>query len=201
MTGRRNVDELCKITGYSKEHVESILDKGVEIGAFKKISESDYEMTAMGLKVASKITNENYKTIDPGTWICSECRTVNNALNGKNCIKCNYSYLDSLASDAIKSEPKEYKFPLVTDREMLIFLVGHLTGMCASILPPKNISFKEKLQYNAQTTTVLSLLTSKVLEKFPHVTIEEFREIMHQLNAVRTMPFLDDALKELRRKR
>ena len=199
MNNTKNVDELCKITGFDREHVKRILDMGVEIGAFKKISDNDYEMTDMGLKVASKITKGNYKSVDPGTWTCSKCKTVNNALNGENCIKCNYSYVDSLSSDVLKREPKEYKFPKITDREMLIFLMGHLTGVCIGALAPKeNISFKEKLKYNSHASKILAQITSKVLDQFPHITNDEFHEIIQQLNALRMMPFLDEAIKKMR---
>jgi len=199
MKNTRNIDDLCKITGFDRKHVQRILDMGVEIGAFKKISDNDYEMTDMGLKVASKITVENHTSVDSGTWTCSQCKTVNNALNGSNCIKCNYSYVDSLSSDILKREPKEYKFPKITDREMLIFLIGHLTGVCTGTLDPKKeVTFKEKLEYNSHAAKMLAQLTSKVLDQFPHITNEEFSEIMQQLNALRTLPFLDEALKKMR---
>ncbi len=199
MKSTRNIDELCKITGFDRKHIQRILDMGVKIGAFIKISDNDYEMTDMGLKVASKITIQNDKSVDPGTWTCSKCKTVNNALNGSKCIKCNYSYVDSLSSDVLKREPKEYKFPQITDREMFIFLIGHLTGICTGSLEPKeDVSFKEKLEYNSYAAKILARLTSKVLDQFPHITDDEFGEIMQQLNALQTMPFLDEAIKKMR---
>jgi len=102
MSIRKNVDELCKMTGIDRKEIQRVLEKGVEIGALKKISDDDYEMTDMGFDIGSKINFNNYKTTDPGVWTCTKCKTVNNALNGPNCLKCNYSYVDSIASDVLK---------------------------------------------------------------------------------------------------
>jgi len=198
MNNTRNIDELCKITGYDRKHVKRVLDMGVEIGAFKKISDNDYEMTDMGLKVASKITKGNYKSVDTGTWTCSKCKIVNNALNGKNCIKCNYSYVDSIASDTLNKEQKKFKFPQVTDREMLIFLIGHITGMAGGIPIPNTVSFKQKMEYTHKVSLVLTELTSKVADQFSHISTDELSEILSQINALRTIPFLEEAMKKMR---
>ena len=78
---RRNVDDLCKLTGLDRKEIQRVLEKGVEIGALKKISDEDYEMTDMGINIGSKININNYKTTDPGVWTCTKCKIVNNALN------------------------------------------------------------------------------------------------------------------------
>ena len=199
MSIRRNVDELCKLTGLDRKHIQHILEKGVEIGALKKISDEDYEMTDMGMNIGSKINFKNFQNTDPGVWKCTKCKTINNALNGPNCLKCNYSYVDSLASDILRRESKEYKFPKINDREILIFLIGHLTGMAIGFPPPKSISFKQKMEHQNTVAVVLAELTSKVVDQFPHISNDEFDEILLQLNAMRTMPFLEDAMKKMRK--
>jgi len=194
----RNIDDLCNLTGLDRKQIQRLLDKGVEMGALKKISDVDYEMTDMGMDISSKINFKNFQTTDPGVWTCSKCKTVNNALNGPNCLKCNYSYIDSMASDTLKREPKEYKYPKVTDREMLIFLVGHITGMATLFPSPKGISFKQKMEHQNSLSIVLTKLTTKVVDEFTHISDEEFNEVLIQLNALRTLPFLDDAIKKMR---
>jgi len=198
MSLRRNVDELCKLTGLDREQIRRVLEKGVEIGALKKISDDDYEMTDMGFNIGSKINFDNFQTTEPGVWHCTKCKTINNALNGSTCLKCNYSYIDSVASDILNREQKEYEYPKVTDREMLIFLVGHLTGMATAFPPPKGISFKQKMEHQFSVSTTLTHLTSKIVDEFPHVSDDEFNEILMQLNAIRTMPFLEEAIKKMR---
>ena len=198
MSLRKNVDDLCKLTGLDRKQIQKILERGVEIGALKKISDDDYEMTTVGFEIGSKINFNNYQTSEPGVWICTKCKTINNALNGPNCLKCNYSYIDSIASDILNREQKEYEYPKVTDREILIFLVGHLTGMATAFPPPKGISFKQKMDHQFSVSTVLTELTSKVVGEFPHVSDDEFNEILMQLNAIRTMPFLEEAIKKMR---
>jgi len=179
---RKSIDDLCRLTGMDRKHVQRIMDMGVQIGSLKKISDTEYEMTDMG----------------PGTWKCSKCKIVNNALNGQNCIKCNYSYMDSIASDTMKREPKEYKFPQVTDREMLVFLIGHITGMSTCISSPNGISFKQKMDYAHHAGKVFAELITNVAKQFSHISPAEFNEILLQVNALKTMPFLQEAFKKMR---
>lgn len=198
MNHRKSIDDLCKLTGLDKKHVQHIVDMGVQIGSMKKVSDTEYEMTKIGLDITHKINFDNYDDADPVTWKCSKCNIVNNALNGPNCIKCNYSYVDSLASELLKREPKKYKFPQVHDREILIFLVGHITGMSTSLPAPKGISFKQKMGYTYQLGKVLAELTTNVAQQFPHVSQDEFDEVLLQLSALKTMPILDEAIKKMR---
>ncbi len=195
---RKSIDDLCKLTGMKKEHVQRIMDMGVQIGSLKKISDTEYEMTDMGLDITRKFDFGNHTSVDPGTWKCSKCKIVNNALNGQNCIKCNYSYIDSIASDTLKREPKEYKFPQVTDREMLVFLIGHITGMSTCISSPNGISFKQKMDYAHHAGKIFADLTTNVAEQFSHISSDEFNEILLQINAWKTMPFLQEAFKKMR---
>ena len=194
----RNVDYFCKLTGLDRKHIQKVLEKGVEIGALKKISDETYEMTDMGMDIGSKININNIHSTDPGVWKCTKCKTVNNALNGPKCLKCNYSYVDSVASDILRREKKEYKYPKVNDREILIFLVGYLMGMASGFLPPKGISFRQKMEHQNSVTTTLAHITTNVVDEFPHISDEEFNEVLMQLNALRTMPLLDDAMKKMR---
>jgi len=195
---RRNVDDLCKLTGLDRKEIQRVLEKGVEIGALKKISDDDYEMTDIGMNIGSKINFNNYKTTNPGVWNCTKCKTVNNALNGPKCLKCDYSYADSVASDVLRREPKEFKYPKVNDRETLIFLVGYLMGMASAFLPPRGVTFSQKMEHQNAVTMTLSHITSNLVDEFPHITDEEFKEVLMQLNALRTMPLLDDAMKKMR---
>lgn len=197
-TPRKSIDDLCKITGFDRKQVQRIMDMGVKIGSLKKVSETEYEMTDIGLDITSKINFANFDSVDPGTWKCSKCKIINNALNGQNCIKCNYSYMDSIASDTMKREPKEYKFSQVTDREMLVFLIGHITGMSTCITAPNEISFKQKMTYAHHAGKVFAELTTNVATQFPHISPEEFNEILLQINALKTMPFLQEAFKKMR---
>ncbi len=198
MSPRKSIDDLCRLTGMNRKDVQHIMDMGVEIGSLKKVSDTEYEMTEVGLNITRKINFNNYDSVDPGTWKCSKCNIVNNALNGANCIKCDYSYVDSLASDLMKREPKKYKFSQVNDREILIFLIGYITGMSIGIPTPKGISFKQKMGYTYHLGKVLAELTTNVAEQFPHVSRDEFDEVLLQLNALKTMPILDEAIKKMR---
>ena len=195
---RKTIDDLCNLTGMDRKHVERIMDMGVQIGSLKKVSDTEYEMTDMGLDITKKFDFGNFNSVDPGTWKCSKCKIVNNALNGQNCIKCGYSYMDSIASDTLKRVPKQYKFSQVTDREMLIFLIGHITGMSTCISAPNAISFKQKMTYAYHAGKVFAELTTNVAKQFPHISSEEFNEVLLQINALKTMPFLQEAFKKMR---
>lgn len=199
MNIRKSVKELAELTGLGEKQVKRVLEIGVEIGSIKKISEDIYEMTDMGSLISKKVNLGNMFSVDPGSWKCSKCKIINNALNGKKCIKCGYDFMDSMASEILHREQKPKKFPLVTDREMLIFLTGHVTGMGLTLPRPKGVSFRQKMDYQFHVSGVMAEITIKLLDEFPHIKQEEFDEILIQLNALKTMPIFEDAIKKLSR--
>ena len=58
------------MTGFDRIQVKRILDRGVEIGALKKISDDNYEMTDVGMNIGKKINSKNFQTTEPGVWNC-----------------------------------------------------------------------------------------------------------------------------------
>jgi len=194
----KNIEDICKMMDCDKITAKGVLDKGVSIGALKKVSDTEYEITEIGVDITHKI-NSGYMGVDASTWKCSKCGVVNNILNGPKCFKCKYSYEDSMASDILKKEASmNYKFPKVTDREMMIFLVGNITGSCMSAPTLKNKSFAHIAQHRNAIATIMAKLTIKITDQFPHVSNDEFNEVLLQLNAVRTGPFIEEAVKKMR---
>jgi len=191
----KTVAELCELTGLKKERVLKILEVGIKCGGIKKISETEYEMTDMGKVIGDKL-RYGYAE-DPGVWKCSKCKTMNHVQNGPKCLKCDYSFMDSMASNVMNKENRDYKFPEVTDREMLIFLTGNITGMSAALPSPKGMSFSEQMELTNHIARVSSIVMTKVKDQFPIVTDEEFNEIILQLNALKSMPILKDAMKAI----
>lgn len=194
----KTVDDICNMLGCTSQRAKEILEKGVEIGVLKKINENEYEMTGNGFSFASTLSNKS-SDITSGNWMCTKCKTVNNALNGMSCIKCSYSFHENLYSQILESEKKELKYPKVTERETLLFVLGQLTGVSLAIPVPQNISFAQKFEQNKTLAIVMTDIMHKIKEKFPDISEEEFDECLIQLNAIRTGPILDDALKDIMR--
>jgi len=186
------------MTGFPRERVMQIIEKAIQMGAVKKVGEDKYEMTGSGTAFSQSLFTKDPRDFASGNWTCFKCETINNALNGMNCIKCNYSYIDNISSEMLQREKKELKFPKVTDREMLIFLLGQVTGLTLSMQMPKNISFAQRFDHTTTISMIMTELMSKLKEQFPQVTAEEFDECLIQLNAMRTVPYLEEALSKLR---
>ena len=186
------------MTGLPRERVIQIIEKAIQMGALKKVGEDKYEMTGNGAAFSQSLFTKDPHDLASGNWVCVKCETINNALNGMNCIKCNYSYIDNITSEMLQREKKELKFPKVTDRETLIFLLGQITGLSLSMQIPKNISFAQRFEHTNTIAKILTELMSKLREQFPQVPAEEFEECLIQLNALRTVPYLEEALSKLR---
>ena len=182
--------------GCTHERAKNVLEIGVKIGALKKINDNEYEMTGDGFTFASTLSKGSSDITD-GNWICTKCKTVNNALNGMNCIKCDYSFQENLYSQIFEKEKKELKYPKVTDRETLLFLLGQITGMTLAMPFPQNVSFAQKFEKNNMLAKVMTSVMCEMKEKFPNISDDEFNECLIQLNAIRTVPILDDAIKEI----
>ena len=114
-----------------------------------------------------------------------------------NCIKCDYSFQENLYSQIFEKEKKELKYPKVTDRETLLFLLGQITGMTLAMPFPQNVSFAQKFEKNNMLAKVMTSVMCEMKEKFPNISDDEFNECLIQLNAIRTGPILDDAIKEI----
>jgi len=192
----KTVEDICNMMGCTKERAKRVLDIGVKIGVLKKINENEYDMTGSGFAFASSLFTGS-PSRDAGNWTCIKCNTVNNALNGINCIKCNYSFEENLHSELFQREKQELKYPKVTEREMLLFILGQLTGISMSLPMPQNVSFSQKFELNNVIAKVMTDIIASIKEKFPSVSDDEFNECLIQLNAVRTAPILDDALKKI----
>lgn len=192
----KTIDDICNMMGCTRERAKNVLDMGVKIGALKKINENEYDMTTSGFAFASSLDTGSTSR-EAGNWVCIKCNTVNNALNGMNCIKCNYSFEESLHSELFKREKEELKYPKVTERETLLFILGQLTGVSMSIPLPRDMSFSQKFELNGVISKVMSDMIQNIKEKFPSVSDDEFNECLIQLNAVRTMPIVDEALQKI----
>jgi len=192
----KTVKEVCDMLGCTYERAKSVLEMGVTMGALKKINDNEYELTGDGFSFTSTLSKESLN-INNGNWTCIKCKTVNNALNGMNCIKCNYSFQENLHSQIFEKEKKELRYPKVTERETLLFLLGQVTGMSLVFPIPKNISFAQKFEQNNMLARVMTNIMCKLKEKFPNISEDEFNECLIQLNAVRTGPILDEALKDI----
>lgn len=193
----QTVNGIIEMTGLSREAVLKVIEKGIEMGALEKVGPDEFKMTDDGHAFASHLMKSNSSAMNEGNWTCTKCKRINNALNGMNCTKCNYSYTDNLAAQAFEKEKRESKFPNVTEREMLLFLLGQLTGISMTIPTPKG-SFAETLHFQSHIAMIMSELMSEIKSKFPHVSDEEFEKCLHQLHAIRTTPFIKEALKKFR---
>ena len=54
------------------------------------------------------------------------------------------------------------------------------------------------MNYAYHAGKVFAELTTNVAKQFPHISLEEFNEILLQINALKTMPFLQEAFKKMR---
>lgn len=192
----KTVEDIRKMMGCTIERAQQVLEMGVKIGALKKINENEYEMTSDGFAFASTLFSGS-SSRDAGNWMCIKCKTVNNAMNGINCIKCGYSFEENLHSQLFQKEKQELKYPKVTERETLLYLLGQLTGIIMSFDRPKSVSFSQRFELNTMIAQVMTEVFSNVKEKFPSISDDEFNECMIQLNAVRTGPILDEALAKI----
>jgi len=176
--------------------MRKILDKAVKTGTVKEVSPDMFEMTETGMFVTKNIMSRGMGK-ESGIWTCTKCNTVNNILNGNKCLKCDYSIQDNLASEALKKERKELKYPKVTERETMIFLLGQMTGLAMNFPHPKNMSMIQKLEFSRSITEVFATLSIELKDHFSSVVDDEFAEIMTQLDRVKTMPIMNDIVKKL----
>ncbi len=186
------------MTGIPETDMRRILKRGVSIGTLKEVSPDKFEMTESGMFVTRKILDKGNQR-EAGNWKCTKCQTINNMLNGNKCLKCDYSFEDNIASEIFKKEKETLKYPKITEKETLIFLLGQLTGFGMMLSYPRNISMIHKINLNDDITEMLSLVTNQVRKQFTTISNEEFNEIMIQLNAVRTIPMMSEALEKLRK--
>ena len=69
--------------------------------------------------------------------------------------------------------------------------------MSLAIPLPQNVSFAQKFEKNNMLAKLMTSVMCDMKEKFPNISDDEFNECLIQLNAIRTGPILDDALKEI----
>jgi len=178
--------------------MQKILQKALKTGTVKEVSPGMFEMTVSGMYVTRNILSKGFGTA-AGMWVCTKCKTINNILNGNKCMKCDYSLQDNLASEALKKERKELKYPKVTERETMIFLLGQMTGLAMNFQPPKDMSMIEGLEFRRDVTKMFASLSMELKDYFSSVPNDEFAEIMTQLDAVKTLPIMSDILKKLKK--
>lgn len=186
------------MTGIPETSMRRILKKGIAIGTLKEVSPDRFEMTESGMFVTRKIIDGGYQR-EAGSWKCTKCQIINNMLNGSKCLKCEYSFEDNLASEIFKREKETFKYPKITEKETLIFLLGQLAGFGMMLGHSRNISMMQKMNLNEDISEILSLITKQMRKQFTTISDEEFDEIMIQLNAVRTIPMMSEALEKLRK--
>ena len=193
----KTLDEICKMMGIPKSRAKQVLEMGIKMGALKKVGEEEYEMTGSGQSFASTLFSKDLYKLESGNWTCTKCQTINNALNGMNCIKCNYSFQENICSQMFEAEKKDLKYPKVTDKETLLYLLGQLTGMSMALPIPRNISFAERFEMNNKVSRIMSEVMHELKEKYPSVSGDEFSECLIQLNAIRIAPILEDAFMKI----
>jgi len=178
--------------------MREIIQKAVKTGTLKEVSPDVFEMTKAGMFVTKNIMSGGYGK-ESGMWTCTKCKTINNILNGDKCIKCDYSFQDNLASEELKKERKELKYPKVTQRETMIFLLGQMTGLAMNVTPPKDISMIQELEFRRSVTGMFASLSIELKDHFSTIANDEFAEIMTQLDAVKTLPIMRDIIKKLKK--
>jgi len=196
MPTTRSFKDLCAMTKISEATMREILQKALKIGTIKEVSPDMFEMTVSGMYVTKNILSEGFGK-ESGMWTCTKCNTINNVLNGSKCMKCNYSIQDNLASEALKKERKKLRYPKVTERETMIFLLGQMTGLAMNFSQPKDMSMIQELEFRKSVTDMFASLTIELKNSFSTIASDEFAEIMTQLDAVKTLPIMNDIIKKL----
>jgi len=186
------------MTKIPEANMREILQKALKTGTVKEVSPGMFEMTETGMYVTKNILSGGFGK-ESGMWICTKCNTINNILNGNKCMKCDYSIQDNLASEALKKERKKLKYPKVTERETMIFLLGQMTGLAMNFKPPKDMSMIQELEFRRDVTKMFASLSMELKDYFSSVPNDEFAEIMTQLDAVKTLPIMSDILKKLKK--
>ena len=183
--------------GISKSRAKQVLEIGIQMGALKKVGEEKYEMTGNGHAFASSLFSKDLYKLESGNWTCIKCQTVNNALNGMNCITCNYSFQENICSQMFEREKKDLKYPKVTDRETLLYLIGQITGMTMAFPMPRDVSFAKRFEMTNDVSRIMAKVMHEIKEKYPGITDDEFSECLIQLNAIRIAPILEDAFMKI----
>ena len=186
------------MTRIPEADMRKIIQRALKIGTVKEVSPGMFEMTVSGMYVTKNILSRGFGQ-ESGMWTCTKCNTINNILNGNKCMKCDYSIQDNLASEALKKERKELKYPKVTERETMIFLLGQMTGLAMNFQPPKDVSMIQELEFRRDVTKMFASLSMELKDYFSSVPNDEFAEIMTQLDAVKTLPIMSDILKKLKK--
>jgi len=186
------------MTKIPEPDMRKILQKALKTGTVKEVSPDMFEMTETGMYVTKNILSRGMGQ-ESGMWTCTKCNTINNILNGNKCIKCDYSIQDNLASEALKKERKELKYPKVTERETMIFLLGQMTGLAMNFSPPKDMSMMQRLEFSKDVSKMFASLSMELKDHFSSVSNDEFAEIMTQLDAVKTLPIMSDIIKKLQK--
>jgi len=198
MPPTKSFKDLCAMTRIPEPDMRKIIQKALKTGTLKEVSPDLFEMTEAGMYVTKNIMSGGYGK-ESGMWGCTKCNTINNILNGNKCIKCDYSFQDNLASEALKKEKRELRYPEVTERETMIFLLGQMTGLAMNFSPPKDMSMMQHMEFKINVTEMFASLSIELKNSFSTVTNDEFTEIMTQLDAVKTLPIMKDIIKKLRK--
>jgi len=198
MPPTKSFKEICTMTKIPEADLRKIIQKALKTGTVKEVSPDMFEMTEAGMYVTKNIMfGDSGK--EAGMWMCTKCNTINNILNGNKCMKCDYSIQDNLASEALKKERKELKYPKVAERETMIFLLGQMTGLAMNFSPPKDMPMMQRLEFSKDVSTMFASLSMELKDYFSSVSNDEFAEIMTQLDAVKTLPIMSDILKKLKK--
>jgi len=199
MPPTKSFKDLCAMTRIPETAMRKIIQRALKIGTMKEVSPDVFEMTETGMYITKNVlTGGSGK--EAGMWTCIKCNTINNILNGNKCIKCDYSIQDNLASEALKKERKKLEYPKVTQRETMIFLLGQMTGLAMNVAPPKNMSMIQELEFRKSVTGMFASLTIELKNTFSTIADDEFAEIMVQLDAVKTLPIMNDIIKKLKKR-
>lgn len=193
----KSFKELCAMTKIPETNMRRIVEHAVKTGAMKEVLPDVFEMTEAGKFVVDNIMTKGMSR-DAGSWKCTKCGVINNILNGSQCLKCNYSFKDNLASEELQKKNRKLQYPEVTDRETLIFLLGQSTGLAMNSTYLSKNSRGGEMSFDKIITEVFLPLTVELAHQFPTVSQDEISEIMLQLDAAKTQPIIDKAIKKLR---
>ena len=195
----KSLQELCEMTGFSEDRMKNNLESAMKSGFVKKLENGKYAMSLSGMYVGSNASPFRKPDFDASSWKCTKCDTINNLLNGNKCMKCGYSFEENMGSKIFELEKMNFKYPKVSDREVIIFIIGHLTGMGMSFPKAPGMSRDGTLQMEGILASVLSDMVSTLCKKFPEVPRDEVTECMIQLNGMRTIPIIMELLASIKR--
>lgn len=154
------------------------MEEFVKVFGMKKIDTDTYEIPPGHLSAArlgrSQMMNSGME------WKC-ECGTINNAKNGEECLKCNFTYKDWVfkqQEDFTKNQSIRYQ--PITNREIACFLFGKFTSMLQGQIP-RNGNLEKRVQI-ANIAGTITFDFIKAMEKhYSELRVGEIFDVINQM--------------------